>query len=162
MHFWLASPLAKELSEGRVSERQGMHYFLASTLLILIQTQYSLWWGPRSGWLFYFEFLALAVIACVGCIQCWKVSGGKEFVFRAICLSVPAGVQVFVLSLVLGLTLQFNANSLFDPATFGNPARAYDLVSYALFIGFAIYFWYVIYQSFAKMAAIEATRSSSG
>ncbi len=90
------------------------------------------------------------------------MSEGKEFVFRVICLSVPAGVQVFVLSLVLGLTLQYNANSLFDPVTFRNPGQAYDLVSYALFFGFAIYFWYVIYKSLAKISAIEASRSPQG
>lgn len=161
MHLWLASPLAKDLSAGRVSERQGMFYYLASTLLILAQTQYSLWWGPRSGWLFYFEFVALAVIAWVGCIQCWRVSGGKQFVFRALCLSVPAGVQVFALSLALGLVLQFNAASLFDPVTFSDPARAYDLVSYASFTGLSIYFWYVIYRGLAIAAKAEATHVSA-
>lgn len=161
MHFWLASPLAKKLSTGQVSERQGMHYYLASSLLALIQMQYSLWWGPRSGWLFYFEFLVLAVITCVGVVQCWKVNGGKEFVFRVICLSLPAGVQVFVLSLVFGLALQFNAESLFDPVSFRDPGRAYDLVSYAGFIGLAIYFWYVIYKNLAKISEAEAADTSA-
>ena len=161
MHLWLASPLAKDLSAGRVSERQVMFYYLASTLIILVQTQYSLWWGPRSGWLFYFEFIALTVIACVGCIQCWRVSGGKNFVFRALCLSVPAGAQVFVLSAAFGLVLQFNAHSLFDPVTFSNPEQAYDLVSYAGFVSFAVYFWYILYKGLAIAARSETSHVSA-
>ena len=156
MHFWLVRPLARKLAAGQVSEREGMHYFLASTLIILTQTQLALWWGPRSGWLFYFEFLALAVIACIGCVQCWKVSGGKQFVFRALCLSVPAGIQVFVMSLAFGLVLHFNAEALFDPYTFRDPARAYDLVSYVGFFAFSIYFWYALFKGLAVADAEAA------
>ena len=145
MHFWLIRPLALELATGKVSERQAMHYYLASTLIILAGTQYALWWGPRSGWLFHFELIVLSIAAIVGTLQCWKVSGGSDFVFRAICLSVPAGLRVLVLSVVFGLVLQLKAESLFDYQTFRDPAKAYDLVSYAGFIGFSVYFWYLLY-----------------
>jgi hypothetical protein len=156
MHLWLIQPLVNDFVADRISERQGMLYFLASTLVILIQTQYSLWWGPRSGWLFHFELVALTLIACIGTFQCWKVHEGNNFVLRAICLSVPAGIRVFVLSVVFGLLLQVNAESLFDYRTFRNPERAYDLVSYASFIGFSVYFWYLLYQG---MAAISKAKS---
>ena len=159
MHFWLTTPLAMQLANGRVSERQGMLYFLVSTLLILVQTHYALWWGPRSGWLFHFELLALTVIAVVGCFQCWRVNGGREFVFRAICLSVPAGVQVFVLSLAFGLMLDLLAVSLFDRTIFRDPARAYSIFSYAAFIGFSIYFWRLLYTGMAIAARTEANHA---
>jgi hypothetical protein len=152
MHFWLIKPLVLQLASGNVSERQGMHYYLASTLILLAETQYSLWWGPRSGWLFHFELAALVLITCIGISQCWRANRGDEFLLRIICLSVPAGVRVLVLSLVFGLLLQFNAEALFDYQTFSNPARAYDLVSYAGFIGFAVYFWYLLRQGLAAIA----------
>lgn len=138
-----------------------MHYYLASSLIFLAQTQYSLWWGPRSGWLFHFELVVLVMITCVGILQCWKVHKGDQFLLKMICLSVPAGVRVFVLSVALGLLLQFNAQTLFDYQTFRSPERAYDLVSYALFVGFAVYFWYLLWQSIAKIAKAETSGAAA-
>ncbi len=151
-------PLARELASGKVSDREGMHYFLASTLLVLVQVQYALWWGPRSGWLFHFEYVVLAILAWAGCYYCWKANNGREFVLRAICLSVPAGVRVFLLSLVVGLTLSFNAAHIFDYLTFRDPNRAYQLFSYAAFVGFSIYYWVLLYRG---MAAVRILQESS-
>ena len=155
MHLWLIRPLALDLATGKVSERQAMYYYLASTLIVLAGTQYALWWGPRSGWLFHFELVILSVAAIVGTLQGWKVSGGSDFVFRAICLSVPAGLRALVLSIVFGLVLQLKAESLFDYQTFRDPAKAYDLVSYAGFVGFSVYFWLLLYRglSLARKAS---------
>ena len=136
MHFWRIQPLVHDLSTGKVSERQGMLYYLASTLIALAQTQYSLWWGPRSGWLFHLEFTALVVITYIGISQCWKANKGDAFVFRAICLSVPAGVRVSFLSITFGLLLYFNAESLFDPRP-QKPERAYAWLAMRI-IGFAV------------------------
>ena len=146
--------MAADLALGKVTERQGMHYFLASTLIVLAQTQYALWWGPRSGWLFAFEFFILAVAACVGCWMAWKANNGREFVLRVICLSVPSGLQVFVLSLVFGFVLDQNATHLFDPQTFRDPGYAYELVSYAGFVGFTLYFWLLIYRGMLAISRI--------
>jgi hypothetical protein len=80
MHFWYVNPLARKLGKGLVTESQGALYFLASTILILLQEHYSLWFGPRSGWLFHFELVALVLIALVGVSQAWKANGGRQFV----------------------------------------------------------------------------------
>jgi hypothetical protein len=161
MHLWLIQPLVHNLAAGRVSERQGMQYYLASTLLVLAQMQYSLWWGPRSGWMFHFELIALVLTTCVGISRCWKANNGTAFVFRAVCLSVPAGVRVTVLSITFGLLLHFNAESLFDYQSFRSPERAYDLVSYAGFVGFAVYFWYLLQQGMAAISKAQAVADAA-
>ena len=161
MHLWLIQPLVHDLAADKVSERQGMHYYLASTLLILAQLQYSLWWGPRSGWLFHFELFALILIACIGTLQCWRANKGDQFVLRAVCLSVPAGIRVFVLSLTFGLLLQYNAEHLFDYQSFRDPERAYNLVSYMGFIGFSAYFWYLLYQGLAAIARAKPVAAAA-
>lgn len=161
MRFWSIAALAGELASGRVTDRKAMHYFLASTLLILAQTHYALWWGPRSGWLFHFELLALATIACIGCVQCGSAGNGRDFALRIVCLSVPCGVRVFALSLVLGLALHFNAATLFDHVTFRDPGRAFDLVSYAGFFGFSVYFWYLLHQGMAAISRLQQPEGAS-
>lgn len=156
MHLWLIRPLVDDFVAGRISERQGMRYFLASTLLILFQTKYALWWRPRSGWLFYFELAALALISCIGTLECWKVHQGNDFVLKVLCLSVPAGIRVFILSLAFGLLLNFYADSLFDHHTFRNPDLAYDFVSYVSFIGFTLYYWRLLYQGIATISKAKS------
>jgi hypothetical protein len=155
MHFWSLRPLAKELAQGKIDDRLGMAYFLASTLIVLVQAQYALWWGPRSGWLFFFEFLVLAAAACVGCLACWKANNGRDFVLRAICFSVPAGLRVFALGLAFGLLLRHYTLALFDHQTFSDPARAFELVSYAWFVGFTIYFWVLIHRGMQEASRFE-------
>ncbi len=156
MHLWFVSPLAQRLGTGNISELQSAQYFFASSLLILIQGHYNLWLGGRSGWLFHFELLALAAISLGGVLQAWKSNGGRQFVLKAVCLSVPAGVQVFVLSTAFGHLLYANAHHLFDYQTFRRPETAYEMVNYTAFVGFSIYFWYLIYRGMGIAALAEA------
>lgn len=144
MHLWSIKATANDLAGNEISERTGMYYFLASTLLVLFSTYYSLWWGVVRDWLFYFELFVLSVIAIVGCIKAFDSNGGNDgtaFVLRAICLSVPAGVRVNVFAVLFGLILYISAENLFSIAAFSDPLRAYTILSYAGFIGFSIYFW---------------------
>jgi len=93
MYFCKIRPLAKQLAMNRITEKTGMHYLLASFLIILFSTYYSLWWGVVRDWVFYSELVVLSVINIVGCVKAFEANGGSEgrsFVLRAICLSVPA------------------------------------------------------------------------
>jgi hypothetical protein len=158
MYLWNISKLAKDLANGKVTEKSGMHYFLASTLLILFQTYYALWWGVERSWLFYFELVVLSVIAIYGCVEAFKVNGGNagsNFVLKAICLSVPAGVRVGIFSIIFGELLNSNAQSIFSLSTFANPLQAFTIVSYAGFIGFSILYWWLLYNGFNQIRTIE-------
>ena len=158
MHFWNIQALAQELGQNQVSEKTGMYYFLASALLILFTTYYSLWWGVVRDWLFYFELLVLAVITIFGCLKAFESNGasdGRAFVQRAVCLSVPAGVRVNVLSLIFGLSLYFTADQIFSVTSFADPVRAYTIVSYAGFVGFNIYFWWLLIRGFDNVKHYE-------
>ena len=151
MHLWNIKLLAEEIGRGQISERAGMKYFLVSSLLILFATYYSLWWGVIRDWMFYSELIVLTLITVVGCLKAFEANGANEgvaFVERAICLSVPAGVRVNVFSLIFGLALYFSGESIFNATSFADPLRAYTLVSYAGFVGFSIYFWWLLVYGF--------------
>ncbi len=158
MYVWNIKKLAEDLAANKVTEKTGMLYFLTSTLLILFQTYYAMWWGVEKNWLFYFELVVLAIVAIFGCIECFKMNGGSSgtgFVFRATCLSVPSGIRVAVYSLLFGELLYFNASSIFSVSTFANPWRAFTIVSYAGFVGFSILYWWFLYVGFRKIRSIE-------
>ncbi len=155
MHLWYVRPLAKRLGAGEISELQSAQYFLALILLILVREHYNLWFGGRSGWLFHSELLALVAIALGGVMQAWKANGGRQFLPRAVCLAVPAGIQVFVLTIALDHLLYANAHHLFDQQAFSRPQTAYAMVSYATFFGFNLYFWFLIYRGMTIAALVE-------
>jgi hypothetical protein len=154
MYLWNINKLALDLANSKVNEKAGMQYFLASTLLILFQTYYAMWWGVERGWLFFFEFTLLAIISIFGCMEAFKANGseaGNNFIMRVICLSVPAGIRVAFFSLVFGELLVINAQSIFSPSSFANPWQAFTIVSYAGFIGFSIMYWWLIYDGFRQI-----------
>ncbi len=162
MHLWNITVLAKELGQGLISEKTSMYYFLVSSLLILFVTYYSLWWGAIRDWLFYFELIILSVITVFGCLMAFESNSsdeGRDFVKRAICLSVPIGMRVNVLSVIFGLALYITSGHIFTATSFGDPIRAYTLVSYAGFVGFNIYFWWLLVNGFKQVQQHEKKTS---
>ncbi|MDH5613313.1 MAG: hypothetical protein OEY66_12755 [Gammaproteobacteria bacterium] len=160
MYYWNINTLAKELGDGRISEKTSMLYYLASSLLILFSTYYSLWWGVVRDWLFYFELFVLSIITIVGCIKAFESNGGNEgkaFVLRAVCLSVPIGIRVTILSILFGLGMYFMSANLFTRTTFADPQRAYSIISYVGFVGFNIYFWWLLVYGFKTIRNHEQT-----
>ena len=151
MHLWNIKALAEELGTNRVSEIGGMRYFLVSSLLILATTYYAMWWGTARDLLFYFEVLVLAVITVLGCFKAFEANGGNEgesFVLRAVCLSVPVGFRVCIFSTLFGLGLIHSYGSLISYTAFADPQRAFHLIRYAGFVGFNIYFWWLLVNAF--------------
>lgn len=158
MHFWNITALAKRLGNNQISEIQGMYYFLASNLIILFATYYALWWGVSRNWLLYFEIFVLSVIAIFGCFKAFEANGGNEgqlFVLRAICLSVPIGIRVNVYSITFGLALYQSYGRLISFESFGDPERAFSLIGYTGFIGFSVYFWWLLVAGFRKVKTFE-------
>ena len=135
-----------------------MKYFLVSSLLILFATYYSLWWGVVRDRLFFSELIVLTLITIIGCVKAFEANGandGVAFAEQAICLSVPAGVRVNVFSLIFGLGLYFSSESIFSAASFADPLRAYTLVTYIGFVGFSIYFWWLLVYGFRMVRQNE-------
>jgi len=161
IRFLSVEKLVGDLSRGLVDERMSMIYYLISLLILLVATQYALWWGPRSGWLFHFELIFLVIVTIFGCLLCWSANGkefGKSFVFRIVCFSVPSGIRVTVLSIAFGLLVHLNADLLLEPWFPFNPAVSYDLISYAGFIGFNVYFWYLLHRGFVQLVQLDQDR----
>ena len=158
MHLWNIRALAEELGANRISEVTGMRYFLVSSLLVLVTTYYSMWWGAARDLLFYFEVLVLSVITVFGCFKAFEANGGNEgesFVLRAVCLSVPAGIRVTVFSILFGIGLIASYGSLISYTAFSDPQRAFNLIRYAGFVGFNIYFWWLLVNGFKRTNRIE-------
>jgi hypothetical protein len=98
------------------------------------------------------------VITIFGYLEIFKANSsneGRNFVKRAICLSVPVGIRVNVLVILLGLFLNLTATHIFTRTLFIDPLRAATLVFYAVFVGFNIYYWWLLVQGFKQIQKYE-------
>ena len=152
MHLWNMQLLSKELAEDRVTERAGLHYYLASSIIIIAVMYYSLWWGAARDWLFFSELISLTLITVVGSMKAYQLNGGdlgRSFVFRAVCLSVSAAIRANLIGLLLGQVLYSLGSKIFVGTVFADPDRAYILVYYVIFIGLNLYFWWLMIRGFS-------------
>jgi len=85
------------------------------------------------------------LISVLGLLKAFEANGGPggtNFVVRATCLSFPIGVKVNVLSIGLGWLNYFLFPIIVDPATFRDPDRVFDLVTFIWAPAFtALFFW---------------------
>ena len=142
--MWNIKTLAKKLGQDHISEKMGMYYFLVSTLLITFCTYLYSWVGVTHDWMFYFEVIILFVITVFGCVIAFESSSGnagKDFIKRGICLSVPIGLQIALLSVISVLLLYLTKDYIITASLFGgNPQRTFTIIRYTEIVGLNVYF----------------------
>ena len=158
MYLWHVKPLEIALSRGEITEGDGLRYYAAALLISLIATEYSLWWGPRSGWIFYSEGVVLGLILLWGLLRCWAANGGeagRDILLRIVCLSVPIGIRVNSIAVVVGLLFYNSAHIFLNSETFRDPVRAFEFISYGIFVLFPFLFWHWLAASVHRTAMSE-------
>lgn len=158
MYLWSIGPLERSLRRGEVSDRESLWYYGALSIVGLMSEEYSLWWGSRSGWLFYSEAVVLALMTIWGLVRCWEVNGGvagDEILLKIVCLSVPIGIRASLLGLVAGQLLSTFRDRLLGSGAFRDPSLAYNYFSYAIFISMAIFPWRLLHRSLENIARPE-------
>ena len=160
MYLWKIKSLAKELSLSQVSEITGMRYFLTSVLLTLSTNYYALWFGVIRDWLFFLEVAALFIITIIGCISAFEANGGnkgREFILRAVCLTVPISIRIIVFSAIFSLIMYFGGEAVFSSTAFADPLQAYSYIRYLSYVGFNIYFWWLLIHGLKSIRYYEKT-----
>ena len=60
-----------------------------------------------------------------------------------------------VFSIALSSAIYYFYEAIFAGAVFADPGRAYNIVSYAWFVGFNIYYWYLIYIGLSRTVVLS-------
>jgi hypothetical protein len=99
MRIWKTKKLVEELAHDALSERMKVTYFVFTAVL---WTAASLIPNPKPWTIFdNFQFLSIA-ITMLGYVVCFRVNqagDGRCFVERAVIISVPLTIRVFVAAL---------------------------------------------------------------
>ena len=118
MYLWRSRELAAELRAGAVSEKEKFFYLLIWLSFFAVVNVLNLVTAINeaeellpaiSGGVAYF------VITLVGTVVCYRSNrrgNDRAFLDRYICLSVPIWLQLFVVTVLLGLALGFLAESI--------------------------------------------------
>ena len=136
-----------QLRQVTPGESDGVLYYCAASVLALLMTQYSIWAGGPPGPHFVAESLVNLIIVAFGVYYLWTCNGrntGRDFIVRAIFLSVPVGTVMFLFQLLLGTVLYEFASSIFGGGHFRDSARAYTYVTYALsYASYAVHWLWI-------------------
>jgi len=162
IHFWNTGELVNELARDAVREREAFLYFLANSVMWSAVLYYSIFWGARANWLFFYEFAVVMVITVFGLIHCFESNGGangRHFVLRATCLSFPIGLKVNGASILLGLAFFVLLPDAVDATVFRYPERVDDLISFTWAAAFTILFYWRLWRA---LAAVRARSTPGG
>jgi hypothetical protein len=99
MYFWKVSALVEDLKNGRVSQRQKMHYYLANTLFYLVLFYINGLMATKPNIFTMLNILLGLFVTVGGILLCYETNSqgdDKEFVDRAICLSWPINLRMLV------------------------------------------------------------------
>ena len=133
-----------ELVTDALSERAAMQYYLASSIISLIAFEFQFWLGPNRDWEPWVDFSANLLILIWGVNHCWRLNGGaggRDFLKRIVCLSVPVGIRLSILALLAGLLHYGVATVLFTGNYFEAPEQAHRLSNFLLYMALGVYFW---------------------
>ncbi len=148
LHWWNTGRLVRDLARDAVSDRDGSRYMMVAGLLYMAALYQALWFGAPRNWAFFFEIVFVAFITLIGVHECYKANGGSngtDFVARFSMLTVPVGVKLAVLGLILGQGVYYAAPHVLQTSQFRDPSIVYRYISFIMPVGFAfVYYWRIV------------------
>lgn len=106
MYFWKTGSLVEDLKNNEVTERNFKNYYLASSLLMMISYYLAMTAPPENMTMMLIEAISSIGITVFGIGFVFKCNGGdsgSNFINKALCLSFPLMVKVFVAGFFIGV-----------------------------------------------------------
>ncbi len=106
MYFWKTGSLVEDLKNNKVTERNFKNYYLASSLLMMISYYIAMAAPPENMTMMLIEAISSIGITVFGIGFVFKCNGGdsgSNFINKALCLSFPLMVKVFVAGFFIGV-----------------------------------------------------------
>lgn len=119
MHFWKTSNLQSELKNGTLSQADRFKYFFVFIVLTTIVMEIAGYIPSVSSFEKSTGSVLNIIVTIVGTIWCYKVNkagDNSDFIDRYICLSLPVGVRVIVVFIVVIITYDIVAHIIFGDA----------------------------------------------
>jgi hypothetical protein len=106
MYFWKTGSLVEDLKNNKVTERNFKNYYLALSLLGMISCYLAMTAPPENMTMMLIDAISSIGITVVGIGFVFKCNGGdsgSNFINKALCLSFPLMVKVFVAGFFIGV-----------------------------------------------------------
>lgn len=142
MYLWNTDALAADLANGRLPERERIKYFLLYAVLTALAAEVSTYMG-QTPTLPALTYSALVVLTTLfGTIWLYRLNraeAGQDFIGRLICLSVPIGVKLVALFILIGIPVALIQAGMTKIAPGQIGTTWVDVILGASFLG--LYFW---------------------
>ncbi len=138
MYFWNTGKLVGDLRNDLVTERNFKNYYMASSL-IMMASYYLAMTAPRENMVIMLvEAIGSIIITVFGINYVFKRNGGDgghSFVNRALALSLPLMIKLFLAGMLIGI-IETIANEL------AIPKKTLDIAGAALLLLIQlVFFW---------------------
>lgn len=142
MYLWNTDALAADLANGRLPERERIKYFLLYAVLTALAAEVSTYLGqaPSLPALTYSGLVVLTTL--FGTIWIYRLNragAGQDFIGRYIILSIPIGVKLVALYILVGMPVLLIQAAMTKIAPGQIGTTWVDVIMGAAFLG--LYFW---------------------
>ena len=163
-HAFRTDRLARELSQGRPSEKVQFLYLLGTELLLAFLLYYSLIFGAYVDWMFFLEIPIVLLITFIGIYEAYRANGGangNNFLIKAYCLLFPITVNVVIASEVLSWAYIYLTPFIADPAIFADPTRFLALIGFVWNPVFTVFIFWRLNVHILRIASAESPNKTS-
>ena len=148
MYFWKIDALAEDLKEGRVSQRQKMHYYLATSLLVVSLMPIVSTHGGETPNIFWALDMVISIMFTVGgillCYEANSQGDDREFLDRIVCLGWP--ITLRMLAIVFAA---YAVYAIIKPSGLGSDTSAFDIL---VTIGSELYIYKTLLNKITNIA----------
>ena len=154
IHYWRTNEVARQLTEGKLSGREEYGYLLLSQILATLFSYYNLYICQYFDWRFVTEYLVILVIVILGLTYCYHINGGRSgqsFILRFACLSVPVGIRIGVISVVVSVLVYEYYDDLMWVLGAEDLYIGYEFVVSGIVAFFTLLYFYMISQALKRV-----------
>ena len=142
------------LRAGTIAQRDEARYWIASSLCWMFYLYHAGVFGQRWGWFLLYDVGVALAILWIGVSETLKANGGDagtEYLRRIVLIGTPLGIWVLVGAQALGWASWFLFPRLMDAQTFADPELAWQVVTFAMFNGMQIIFWWRLHYHLRQL-----------
>ena len=106
MYFWKIDKLIQDIKDEKVTEKENVKYFIVSVLLYSVFSNPLLTMDMENDLLDVIAAVISVLTFVIGTYYIYTINkkgDNKNFITRYFCLSIPIGIRLFVVLMVIGL-----------------------------------------------------------
>lgn len=157
MYLWKVDSLVEDFKSGNVTQKEEFKYMLLFTIAGILVTNPALYTDVNYNHYDSIQSIVFVGISILGVYYCYKINSigdNKDFIVRAMCISLPVLIRVSVVTFPVILVVMILESILLYPESIDEEIIENTPIQVVLWsIYGAAYYWYLS----TKIKAVSST-----